>query len=83
MAQVRSCLGDLSTPDRRAASEDAEPDSWQSGGEYASAAHWAARAADPDDVAAGVWADLTAWCGETSQHDDMTLLVMRVPGEPP
>jgi integral membrane sensor domain MASE1 len=48
----------------------------------ASAAHWSARAADPDDVAAGVWADLTAWCGETSQHDDMTLLVMRVPGEP-
>jgi integral membrane sensor domain MASE1 len=49
----------------------------------ASAAYWSARAADPDGVAAGVWADLTAWCGETSQHDDMTLLVLRVPGTPP
>jgi hypothetical protein len=30
-------------------------------------------------VAAGIWDDLTAWCGEGSHHDDMTLLVLRVP----
>ena len=29
-------------------------------------------------VAGGIWTDLTAWCGEESHHDDMTLLVLRV-----
>jgi len=56
------------------------------GGEYfgferlaASAAYWAARGADAGAVAAGIWADLTAWCGEAPHHDDMTLVVLRVP----
>ena len=44
-----------------------------------SVAHWAQQAGDADGVAAGVWSDLTAWCGEESHHDDMTLLVLRVP----
>ena len=30
-------------------------------------------------VAAGIWSDLTARCGEERHHDDMTLLVLRVP----
>lgn len=46
----------------------------------ASAAHWAARTTDAEGVAAGLWTDLTAWCGEASQHDDMTLVVLRVTG---
>ena len=37
-----------------------------------------AQAADAEGVTAGVWADLTAWCGDESHHDDMTLLVLRV-----
>jgi serine phosphatase RsbU (regulator of sigma subunit) len=45
----------------------------------ASAAYWAAHGAGADAVAAGIWADLTAWCGEEPHHDDMTLLVLRVP----
>ena len=45
----------------------------------ASAAYWATRGTDADAVAAGLWADLTAWCGEEPYHDDMTLVVLRVP----
>jgi hypothetical protein len=45
----------------------------------ASAAYWAMRGTDADAVAAGLWADLTAWCGEEPSHDDMTLVVLRVP----
>jgi serine phosphatase RsbU (regulator of sigma subunit) len=48
----------------------------------ASVAHWSTPAADADGMAAGVWADLTAWCGDESHHDDMTLLVLRVPPVP-
>ena len=44
-----------------------------------SVAHWSTQAADADGVAAGVWADLTAWAGDAPHHDDMTLLVLRVP----
>jgi hypothetical protein len=44
-----------------------------------SAAHWADRAGSTDQVAAGMWADLTASCGDESHHDDMTLLVLRFP----
>ena len=43
-----------------------------------SVAHWATHAPDAEGVAAGIWADLTAWCGDESHHDDMTLLVLRV-----
>jgi hypothetical protein len=45
----------------------------------ASSAYWAMRGTDADAVAAGLWADLTAWCGEEPSHDDMTLVVLRVP----
>ena len=44
-----------------------------------SAAHWSMRGADAEAIAAGIWADVTVWCGEESHHDDMTLLVLRVP----
>ena len=43
-----------------------------------SAARWAGRGTDADAMAAGVWSDLTRWCGDDSTHDDMTLLVLRV-----
>jgi serine phosphatase RsbU (regulator of sigma subunit) len=49
----------------------------------ASAAAWTARGASADAIAAGIWADVTDWCGEASQHDDMTLLVLRVPPTDP
>jgi phosphoserine phosphatase RsbU/P len=45
----------------------------------ASALYWTARAESADGIAEGIWADVTAWSGETSTHDDMTLLVLRVP----
>ena len=41
--------------------------------------HWADNGNDADAVAAGLWAELNSWCGEGSQHDDMTLVVLRVP----
>ena len=44
----------------------------------ASASHWALHAPTAEAVAAGIWSDLTAWCGEQSHHDDMTLLILRV-----
>ncbi|MBI2941602.1 MAG: serine/threonine-protein phosphatase [Chloroflexi bacterium] len=44
-----------------------------------SAALWACRAADAEGVAAGLWSDLSAWAGEAPSHDDMTLVVLRVP----
>jgi GAF domain-containing protein len=47
-----------------------------------SAAHWATHAPTAEAATAGIWSDLTAWCGDESHHDDMTLLVLRVP-EPP
>ena len=45
-----------------------------------SAAHWATHGPTAEDIAAGIWSDLTPWCGEESHHDDMTLLVLRVSG---
>jgi sigma-B regulation protein RsbU (phosphoserine phosphatase) len=44
-----------------------------------SAAHCAARAQNAEAVAAGIWSDVTVWAGQESHHDDMTLLVLRVP----
>jgi serine phosphatase RsbU (regulator of sigma subunit)/CHASE3 domain sensor protein len=44
-----------------------------------SAAYWAQEGRDADTIAAGIWADVNAWSGEGSDHDDMTLLVLRVP----
>jgi serine phosphatase RsbU (regulator of sigma subunit) len=44
-----------------------------------SAAYWARQGEDADTIAAGIWADVNAWSGEGSDHDDMTLLVLRVP----
>jgi serine phosphatase RsbU (regulator of sigma subunit) len=43
-----------------------------------SAAHWSARAASAEAVAAGMWSDLIAWAGAESHHDDVALLVLRV-----
>jgi len=45
-----------------------------------SATYWAMQGADADAIAAGIWADVEAWSGEASDHDDMTLVVLRVPG---
>ena len=39
---------------------------------------WLPLWADVADVG-DLWADVTDWSGETSTHDDMTLLVARVP----
>ena len=45
----------------------------------ASTVYWTARAESAEAIAEGIWADVTDWSGETSAHDDMTLLVLRVP----
>jgi sigma-B regulation protein RsbU (phosphoserine phosphatase) len=45
----------------------------------ASAAAWAARPLDAEAVADGIWEDVIRWSGEDAHHDDMTLLVLRVP----
>jgi serine phosphatase RsbU (regulator of sigma subunit) len=45
----------------------------------ASTVYWTARAENAEGIAEGIWCDVTDWSGETSTHDDMTLLVMRVP----
>jgi len=44
----------------------------------ASSAYWTTQAADADGIAGGIWADVNDWSGETSDHDDMTLVVLRV-----
>jgi serine phosphatase RsbU (regulator of sigma subunit) len=44
-----------------------------------SVAHWSAAAESAEAVASGIWTDLTSWCGPDPHHDDMTLLVLRVP----
>jgi serine phosphatase RsbU (regulator of sigma subunit) len=46
----------------------------------ASAAYWSAHAADADSIAAGVWNDVAEWSGQAADHDDMTLVVLRVLG---
>jgi phosphoserine phosphatase RsbU/P len=47
----------------------------------AAAVYWTGRAESAERIAEGIWSDVTDWSGETSTHDDMTLLVMRVPME--
>jgi serine phosphatase RsbU (regulator of sigma subunit) len=49
----------------------------------ASAEFWAANAESAEAVLNGIWADVGAWCGPESHHDDMTLLVLRVPARRP
>ena len=44
-----------------------------------SAAHWSTEVDSAEGVTEGMWSDLIAWCGDESHHDDMTLLVLRVP----
>jgi serine phosphatase RsbU (regulator of sigma subunit) len=39
----------------------------------------ATRAPDADAIAAGIGDDVNTWSGNSSEHDDMTLLVLRVP----
>jgi serine phosphatase RsbU (regulator of sigma subunit) len=43
------------------------------------AAYWAQHGKDADAIASGIWAEVNTWSGEGSDHDDMTLLVLRVP----
>ena len=43
----------------------------------ASATYWTARAESAEGIAEGIWSDVTDWSGETSTHDDMTLLVAK------
>ena len=45
---------------------------------HRSAVYWSTHAGSAEAVAEGIWSDLTAWCGEESHHDDMTLLVLQV-----
>jgi serine phosphatase RsbU (regulator of sigma subunit) len=40
---------------------------------------WVARGTSAQAILDGVWADVTAWSGPDPRHDDMTLLVLRVP----
>jgi serine phosphatase RsbU (regulator of sigma subunit) len=45
----------------------------------AAAGFWASHAHSAAAVLDGLWHDVTAWCGEDSSHDDMTLVVLHVP----
>jgi sigma-B regulation protein RsbU (phosphoserine phosphatase) len=45
----------------------------------AAAGRWAASGGDAESIAAGIWAEVSGWCGPEAHHDDMTLLVLRVP----
>ncbi len=47
----------------------------------ASTARWSGTGGTADAIADGIWQDVNEWCGESSQHDDMTLVVLRVPIE--
>mgnify|MGYP006172576305 CR=1 FL=1 len=33
--------------------------------------------APAEEIAAGLWADITEWAGDSPNHDDTTLLVLR------
>jgi serine phosphatase RsbU (regulator of sigma subunit) len=46
----------------------------------ACAAHAAAHAGSAEAVLDYLWQDVSRWCDWESHHDDMTLLVLRVPG---
>lgn len=48
-----------------------------------SASRWSVHGRNAEEVADGIWNDVAAWCGDSSQHDDMTLLVLRIPGRAP
>ena len=45
----------------------------------ASVRSWVARGTSAQAILDGIWADVTAWSGPDPRHDDMTLLVLRVP----
>ena len=49
------------------------------------AGEWAERGRSAEAVADGMWAALHEWCGGDFQHDDVTLVVLRVkaPDDPP
>jgi serine phosphatase RsbU (regulator of sigma subunit) len=49
----------------------------------ASAAAWAATPLNAEAVADGIWEDVIRWSGADAHHDDMTLLVLRVPNGQP
>src|SRR5262249_54797886 len=40
---------------------------------------WAARRENASSILAGIWDDVTAWCDGGLQHDDVTLVVLRIP----
>jgi serine phosphatase RsbU (regulator of sigma subunit) len=46
----------------------------------ASAAAWAGRGGSARSLLEGIWADVAAWSGGTSHHDDKTIVVLQVPG---
>jgi sigma-B regulation protein RsbU (phosphoserine phosphatase) len=46
---------------------------------HAAAGRWAASGRDAESIAAGIWDEVAGWCGPEAHHDDMTLLVLRVP----
>jgi len=43
------------------------------------AAAYAASAPSADAIAAGIWQEVMSWTGDVPPHDDMTLVVLRVP----
>ena len=45
----------------------------------ASASGWSDTGKNAEEVAEGIWQDVAAWTDQVSEHDDMTLLVLRVP----
>jgi sigma-B regulation protein RsbU (phosphoserine phosphatase) len=42
------------------------------------ASEWARRAQSAEAIADGIWSALSRWCGGDFQHDDVTLVVLRV-----
>jgi serine phosphatase RsbU (regulator of sigma subunit) len=44
-----------------------------------SVARWAVRGSTARETLEGMWSDLRAWSGGEFQHDDVTLVVLRVP----
>jgi serine phosphatase RsbU (regulator of sigma subunit) len=47
-----------------------------------SVGHWVARAEGAEGVLRGLWEDVSAWCGDDLDHDDATLVVLRVARQP-
>lgn len=48
----------------------------------AAASFWSTLAPDAQGIVDGLWETIVAWCGDESHHDDMTLLVLRIPDKP-